>query len=328
MEAMADLTGQTSILKRTGDSQPDELEVAAAVTAIWKYMQRNAEETNSLDPSCSDTGTGAWQKAARLEGAGLFKIREPLFRFRSKSRSLWPASLSISLYLAILLIFIGPPAPSLAQGLNAMPTSTIDNNNQVFTDETRRTTLRIGLAMNCAHADVVAVDGAEIRSADSGALVASLPANSQWSVSLAHSGADFQLTFRSLKNGDVANVVASGTRFSGSAYRNVAFIHPSAPPIARILALPFYSVNESTGFSPGNYQNGYLITPAGVDSAGVIQINGKLYRGSFWLRPVSSLKGPDGQSLALAFHVINVIDLEDYLLSVVPSEMPSSWQRR
>lgn len=44
--------------------------------------------------------------------------------------------------------------------------------------------------------------------------------------------------------------------------------------------------------------------------------NGKTYRGSFWLRSNGS-----------QIQVSNVLDIEDYLKGVVPSEMPASWPK-
>lgn len=55
-----------------------------------------------------------------------------------------------------------------------------------------------------------------------------------------------------------------------------------------------------------------LIVPAITD--GVIGVNGKFYRGSIIIKLGK-----------IGLHAINIVDLEDYLLSVVPSEMPSNW---
>src|SRR5262249_55299463 len=49
---------------------------------------------------------------------------------------------------------------------------------------------------------------------------------------------------------------------------------------------------------------------------GVLAYNGKLVRGALSIQPASQGAG---------VNVVNYLDLEDYLLSVVPSEMPSGW---
>lgn len=62
-------------------------------------------------------------------------------------------------------------------------------------------------------------------------------------------------------------------------------------------------------------EEGYLLKPSGGES--LFGINGKLYRGSLLIRRSTSSSG--------GINAINVVTLEDYLLSVVPSEMPSHW---
>ncbi|MBX9877479.1 MAG: SpoIID/LytB domain-containing protein [Candidatus Obscuribacterales bacterium] len=62
-------------------------------------------------------------------------------------------------------------------------------------------------------------------------------------------------------------------------------------------------------------QNGYVVTPKNPD--GLVGVNGKLYRGQLLLTPNRSSNDK--------LNVINLVDLEDYLLSVLPSEMPSQW---
>ncbi len=61
---------------------------------------------------------------------------------------------------------------------------------------------------------------------------------------------------------------------------------------------------------------GYLVLP-GVRN-GLLSYNGRVYRGAIWLMPVKT-------ATETSFQAINLVDLEDYLLSVVPSEMPTSW---
>jgi stage II sporulation protein D len=59
---------------------------------------------------------------------------------------------------------------------------------------------------------------------------------------------------------------------------------------------------------------GTIIAPP-TDS--VFELNGKLYRGLLW---VQKSRGTAG-----GINAINVLNIEDYLLSVLPSEMPSNW---
>ncbi|MDZ4832550.1 MAG: SpoIID/LytB domain-containing protein [Candidatus Melainabacteria bacterium] len=57
----------------------------------------------------------------------------------------------------------------------------------------------------------------------------------------------------------------------------------------------------------------------------VFTLNGRMYRGALWIRP-TVVKDKNG-AIVTRLTAINVLDLEDYLMSVIPSEMPSSWPR-
>ena len=59
---------------------------------------------------------------------------------------------------------------------------------------------------------------------------------------------------------------------------------------------------------------------------GLLALNSHLYRGDFLIKPASiQNKTTSMDQVNTSFNVINYLDLEDYLLSVVPSEMPSPW---
>lgn len=64
----------------------------------------------------------------------------------------------------------------------------------------------------------------------------------------------------------------------------------------------------------------YLIKSSSENS--LIFFNGKAYRGSLLIRASQS---ENSSQCRPTFHVINIVDLEDYLLSVLPSEMPAVW---
>lgn len=55
----------------------------------------------------------------------------------------------------------------------------------------------------------------------------------------------------------------------------------------------------------------------------VFTLNGRMYRGALWVKP-TVVKDKNGVEVT-RLTAINVLDLEDYLMSVIPSEMPSSW---
>jgi len=66
------------------------------------------------------------------------------------------------------------------------------------------------------------------------------------------------------------------------------------------------------------------MVPNSVDGQpGLFAVNGKFYRGNLIILPQSDMTvGSDSSS---SFNLINELDLDDYLLGVVPAEMPASW---
>lgn len=73
-------------------------------------------------------------------------------------------------------------------------------------------------------------------------------------------------------------------------------------------------INKPTNISLGSFPNPILLKPE--KSNGLVFCNDKWYRGQLII-----ITNGDKKNIT----VINYIDLEDYLLSVVPSEIPSRW---
>jgi len=139
------------------------------------------------------------------------------------------------------------------------------------------------------------------------------------------SGSDSYSVAQTSPSGSIRQVAAITPRslpsFSG--------LNPSAPMLNRF-SLAF-DIPESQQTATGAAQTtcpptarggikpfGYLVVSKTKD--GLISYNGRVYRGAIWLKPIRS-------GFETTFQAINIIDLEDYLLSVVPSEMPSSWHK-
>ena len=84
------------------------------------------------------------------------------------------------------------------------------------------------------------------------------------------------------------------------------------------------SVNPALSSKPTNVK-GILITSDndnGDRSNSAFTINGKAYRGDLFITP-RVIKTRRGEKLVL--NAINIVDVEDYLLSTLPSEMPPTW---
>src|SRR5262249_7102547 len=116
--------------------------------------------------------------------------------------------------------------------------------------------------------------------------------------------------FRSRSGKDLAKLAIGDD--SGLA-KPAAYVPSTAPQLKGTFNLSpefFAAMGEKTG---------YLIVPGGNDPGDqLVGFNGKLYRGVIWLRP-------NGSGSSQSFTAINMLDVEDYLLSVLPSEMPATW---
>jgi SpoIID/LytB domain protein len=327
-------------------SEPDEVEIAAAVSAVVAYMQTSDCGHDSTTGCASSTTGGGWLAAAKLEGSGYGRLKAPL---SANGFALW--RLTTFTFLAAFWLITANSAQ--AQNLDSWAAASQqtqdeqskDSQNQdpakvamkqdknVFTPKSGlapgKMMMRIGLALNCPSAEIVALDGAQVRDAKTGSLVATLPANSQWTVDLKGTPANLQLAFVGRRHSDM---LGNDTGYGGGRMRNVAYLSGRAIPMASQLRLPLRisagSPSEASDSSHGPQLTSYVLTPPGEDqSAGVIAVNGKVFRGTIWLMPVNKTTIAQAQPIdrTPAFNVVNLVDLEDYLLSVLPSEMPSGW---
>lgn len=171
--------------------------------------------------------------------------------------------------------------------------------------------------------ELACLDGASITALDSMTPVAEIAAGSRFQLRsegnrLAFGGNDLFSVAKTNNSGPIRQVVAMTPRLPLGGYERLAgtvnkFSLPFDAPGAELTA-------QRTQVSPpikgAIKPSGYLVVPKGKD--GLVSISGKVYRGAIWLRPVRTVDG-------IAIRVVNLVDLEDYLLSVVPSEMPASW---
>lgn len=211
-----------------------------------------------------------------------------------------------------------------------------------------RPVIRVALNMSSAKIALSCPDGATIHNNSSGALVAQLPPRSTWDVCRRQLSNTSQLCFSgSIGNCAFNRVVVDRTlNTASSPFRSAAFqksngtgfqpqiLDGAAPEfslnlrvgsgtavqdgeVSSFRAIAFSSA-ETGGQSAGSVSTEppvcLIITPTRSD--GLIGVNNKLYRGRIELRANASTP-----QLA----VINVVPMEDYLLSVVPAEMPGSW---
>lgn len=152
--------------------------------------------------------------------------------------------------------------------------------------------LRVGLLIGADKLELNTPDGADVLDQATGEVVGS-----------SQSG---QKLLIASKRGTLSLSVADAT--TSSAFKPVSYT-PNASPL-----------NMQSGSWRGVLlglagQNGYVVAPKNPD--GLIGVNGRLYRGQLLLTP--------NRNSVDKVNVLNLVDLEDYLLSVLPSEMPSAW---
>lgn len=198
--------------------------------------------------------------------------------------------------------------------------------------------VRVALANNVSAAAIALPDGATLKDANSGRVLAELPPQSSWQVAVRAPGGYRQLCFAGKTSGSVRAQVMIAAR---NHYRNVGFVSGVAP--TNLVALPvsrapqfWLPLERNSEASSG--ERSYVLVPP---SEGTIGLSGKLYRGSLVLRPTvestpsatssyahnarNRCVNTTGTRIGSGISVINYLYVEDYLLSVVPSEMPSGW---
>ena len=200
--------------------------------------------------------------------------------------------------------------------------------------DNRRQPIRVGLAVGVYSANISLPDGARIVELSTGEALAEVPRQTHWSLSAGNVALGNRLKFDGHLGNARLNQVLLARR--QQTFEPVAYAPTTAPlqqrfgefkrqPVVTRETAPRFSMplvpfqKKPEGIDLGaNGQfgaTGYLIMPQGDD--GLVGVNGKFYRGAIVVN--ANAKCPD------RFNVINVVDVEDYLLSVVPSEMPSGW---
>lgn len=181
--------------------------------------------------------------------------------------------------------------------------------------------LKVALMLDAAKVDISLPDGGIVRDATTGDTLAELPAQSQWQITTRTPGKVTQICF----SGRPGNVADPQTRIAFQpTYRPVGFTNRTTPAIPELMPLP---AREEPKFSVP-LQSSYVIIPNQTES-GAVAVGGRMYRGVILIKPHPPAVGADlplrPQQPPTSIDLLNDIDLEDYLLSVVPSEMPSSW---
>lgn len=285
------------------EPEPSDEEIAAISASIGIYLAGSAEEEDAQFP---EADTAPWVVAGRMAGANIaggdnFKVKG----------SLWQASKFLGPLLVAATVFQASTAAIAAE--EVAPSADISPSliKLASKPDFRQTNSRMVkvLLASGTKLDLDFPDGAVVYAAD-GTQVGTFSAMSAWTI------------------GGGNNLILTA-RGQGSFYNSQSTIKP-------VVYTPSSSFNYSLPLKPQNPDGdfkavgGYVIVPGAPgndskiasssdsDSRGVFAVGGKLYRGSLIIRP--NFKGDK-----VLLSAINLIDIEDYLLSVVPSEVPSLW---
>lgn len=319
--------------------QDQESELAAGLAAVMAYIKSQEEQAEASEPG-SNVSRNGWLLASRLEATGAAgNLRSAMdLPVVKEGSTLWR---SLALFFAALTLLGG-------LGVLAPPATAqqIDVDGLIKRGAEKGPVVRVALAVRETRCNVSLLDGGAIVDAESGNLMCRVDNPSDWSVALSFKRADRRLTLVP----KTSCLVAQNTTPS-SPYKNVGYfptvptqnqlgLMPNRKPLS--LSIPSELLRAAAtrvdGSQPSqtrpsypqiNLGTGVFVLPLSRQSPRInesehlVAYNGKLYRGFLWIRPC--FEQTDSNHSQLYFQVINVVDLEDYLLSVLPSEMPSSW---
>lgn len=288
----------------------NEDETAAALAAVAFYCAAK----NKIQPPKKNENP--WLATTRLEASQL--------RSKTKNGSLWRWSTLVTLFLSLTTA-------------------------QVSAAESQ---VKVALAVNTSACDIIVPDGAEIVDRQTAELLAELPPQSRWHISVDNNlqNRSKQLAFSgSIGNMSAAQVLLAKIQGVYPDTSTTAFMSSLSAPddtndhggfkVAPVLiedSHPHFALAASRAAAftskPSTYRpvaysiqapslptnfplSGYILRPLNPD--GIFGFNGKFYRGQLFIDP----KNIDSKT----FTAVNLVNLEDYLLSVVPTEMPANW---
>ncbi len=183
-------------------------------------------------------------------------------------------------------------------------------------------TVRIGIGLNLDKAKISVLDGAQLIDNSSGLVIANLPGQSQWLVSRQDNEIVMQPRAEYYDAIEKLAAACDG-RMQSPAIEAAAYY----PVVSDNNSLTDQDLNNlSTHNWPTNITTLNLPwqddkTSYTLKTIGLLALNDRLYRGDFLIQCSKS-------GNLEKFNIINRLSLEDYLLSVVPSEMPSLWLLR
>ncbi len=190
-----------------------------------------------------------------------------------------------------------------------------------------KTNIKVAIGLGLQSVKLAIIDGAQLIDNSTGEIITNLPAQSEWILS----DQNEYLTLRPDKEFYVAlKQLAKSSILAGNTVATNYTSFATVPNAGKNLTIAKISgqKNNASGLPLSVNSSGYTIKAIinQQSQQGLLALNNHLYRGDFLISPANvQNKAANADELNTSFNVINYLDLEDYLLSVVPSEMPSLW---
>lgn len=216
--------------------------------------------------------------------------------------------------------------------------------NPIFGSKKKTVFVKVGLLTGVSSFTFDTFDGAQVIDLSSKKVVARIEPEGSFLVSNFNKSGKNHIALTPKSAYDATRLVKIDSNIQKVSFRaNPASLVPHitrAPAIKRGrrsrlrpgLSVPVLQGSLPREYLTGRSENdlstlaGILIAPpeyATTDSNSLFSLNGRVYRGALLITP-RTVKTKRGGS-KIAFNAINVVDIEDYLFSVLPSEMPSKW---
>lgn len=284
-----------------------EDEAVAVMAAIEAYLLSQQELLKNAPQAVPDRPSN-WQSQLRLSNAGL-DGKSTIGG--SISGRLWGSLLStLAVSLCLSLPVFAQEGQDIQSTENA-PQIAAAPRQQNAPATSNRPSMRVFLK-DTQKLELDMPDGAEIFSYADGVSLGRIAARSSFSMNL--SGQRVCLRGKTPQDRVRAPEVYQKTAFTSGVAPSGSGPADFILPLKK-MAATFTSADESqspqANFDPSQ---GYIFVPQDM----LIGVGNRYYRGAILVRPVTV-----GSTTLM--RVINVVDLEDYLLSVVPSEVPSKW---
>jgi len=300
--------------------------MVAIAAAVQAYIA--IDEQLYMHEEKADKNLSAWLADGRLLGTRSNAVSATWSKVGATRPTLWRNLFSLSLISALAAaLFTAPKAVAQAAGSISPPSPSGFYGTWSYKEEGQ--TVRVLIGAPSQKVDLELPDGGSIYAAD-GTLVARVGPRSSWTLNLSRlPGTDANVpkiasaaptakkrnkfVFVGKSQLDIASTKITGDSQPSQMIQRAAFVPNGAFPPENRFAL--------------SGEGGYLVVPEARSTEGAVPLvglNGKLYRGSLLLKPSVTLNA-DGSEKNTSIAVINIVRIEDYLLSVVPSEVPSSW---